>query len=154
MHSQFLPFRLLILSVAGRSWALFVRRRSAAILFRMNPYSWRKRMHITKVLPDLLCYCHSGRKQYPVHAEKDNCCYWKTASVSTFVHEEDLVYASYDNADFCCPFFVALDHSTKTIVIVIRGSFSFVDFLVDFSVTPTPMGIQGLPAEFKVFPHL
>eukprot|EP00057_Strongylocentrotus_purpuratus_P020253 XP_011674727.1 PREDICTED: sn1-specific diacylglycerol lipase beta [Strongylocentrotus purpuratus] len=57
----------------------------------------------------------------------DNCCQCNTTAIRSLAgaDEEDLLYVSFKNKIFQSPFFVALDHTHKSVVIAIRGTLSF-----------------------------
>jgi len=68
----------------------------------------------------------------------------------TFVDEDKVVYASYDNSNFRIPFFVAVDQAKEKIVICARGSFSCVDWVIDGICTPVEFDVPGVPENLKV----
>jgi hypothetical protein len=82
----------------------------------------------------------------------DDCCHTKSAFLRAYTsnNTKDIVYASFKNEDFFCPFHVRLEHDRKKVVIAIRYSFSLTDFVVDVICEAVPMDIPGLPSHFKV----
>ena len=46
------------------------------------------------------------------------------------------------------PYFVAVDHSTSSIVVAIRGTLSFHDALTDLTAVNDPISADGLPRDF------
>ena len=89
-------------------------------------------------------------KDVPFTVLGDNCCRLNSAGLIDMLQVElkDILFVSFKNKLFQTPFYVALDHETKSIVIGIRGSMSFNDFLVD--MTGWPATIPGFPDSFKV----
>ncbi|XP_030838432.1 sn1-specific diacylglycerol lipase beta [Strongylocentrotus purpuratus] len=75
----------------------------------------------------------------------DNCCQCNTTAIRSLAgaDEEDLLYVSFKNKIFQSPFFVALDHTHKSVVIAIRGTLSFKDMLTDVSADAERLDIEG-----------
>jgi len=84
--------------------------------------------------------------------EGDNCCFCHTSALkdTTKVDEEDLLYASFQNEVFQTPFYVALDHSTQTVVVAIRGTLSLRDAITDLTAQAKSLESAHLPADFTV----
>ncbi|CAL8465267.1 g4802 [Coccomyxa elongata] len=60
----------------------------------------------------------------------------------TNIKEEDIVFVRFDTeviAQSCLPYFIALDHKTKSVVIGIRGTLSMEDLVTDFMCEPAEM---------------
>ncbi|KNC99851.1 uncharacterized protein SPPG_05225 [Spizellomyces punctatus DAOM BR117] len=51
----------------------------------------------------------------------------------------DLIYISHINSPFRSPFFVSLDHQSRSVVVAVRGTFSTADVLVDLSLQVTDL---------------
>ncbi|TPX65219.1 hypothetical protein SpCBS45565_g05341 [Spizellomyces sp. 'palustris'] len=51
----------------------------------------------------------------------------------------DLIYISHVNSPFRSPFFVSLDHQSRSVVVAVRGTFSTADVLVDLSLQVTDL---------------
>jgi sn1-specific diacylglycerol lipase len=83
--------------------------------------------------------------------EGDNCCFCNTSALKDTINvqDQDLVYASFHNDVFRTPFFLAVDHSTKSIVLAIRGTMSLRDTVTDLTAEAKPLETPGLPPEFK-----
>lgn len=79
------------------------------------------------------------------HIRGDNCCMCNTTAIRAIAgaDEEDLLYVSFKNKIFQSPFFVALDHSHKSVVIAIRGTLSFKDMLTDVSADAEKLDVEG-----------
>ncbi|XP_071960319.1 diacylglycerol lipase-beta-like [Antedon mediterranea] len=84
--------------------------------------------------------CRSGRV-----AQHDNCCNCNTSAVKqlTNLKDKDIVYMSYRNKIYEVPFFVALDHNEKAVVVSIRGTLSLKDALTDATAECEQMDIEG-----------
>jgi sn1-specific diacylglycerol lipase len=65
------------------------------------------------------------------------------------IENADIIYVTFKNDMFHNPFFVAVDHPTKSIVVAIRGTLSIDDLIVDGNGRPFPVDIPGLPESFK-----
>ena len=62
----------------------------------------------------------------------------------------DLLYASFENNVFQTPFFVALDHAERSIIVAIRGTMSLRDAITDLSAEAKPLTYPGMPPGCKV----
>ncbi|CAI8015199.1 Diacylglycerol lipase-beta, partial [Geodia barretti] len=60
----------------------------------------------------------------------------------TRVTDTDIVFVSFASEVFCPAFYVVVDHSQKTVVVVIRGTFSIKDALTDLSAQPSLLAIS------------
>nr|CAB3236194.1 sn1-specific diacylglycerol lipase alpha [Phallusia mammillata] len=84
---------------------------------------------------------------------KDTCCEWRTSAIRKTMLENglrgdvDLVYVSWNNDLYKQPFFVAVDHKMKSIVVTIRGTLSDIDALTD--IVATPMQIPECDSSWK-----
>lgn len=67
----------------------------------------------------------------------DNCCLCHLAGVRNIsrIRNEDILHASFKNHVFELPFCILADHSTKSIVISVRGSLSFRDIFTGLCKT-------------------
>lgn len=61
----------------------------------------------------------------------------------------DLLYASFENNVFQTPFFIALDHDERCIVVAIRGTMSLRDAITDLSAEAKPLDYPGIPPGCK-----
>lgn len=79
---------------------------------------------------------------------------WKahtvTLKATAGIEDEDIVYASFKQGVEATPYFIALDHEWKTVVLAIRGTLSFDSALADISLNcielkslGTELGFQG-----------
>lgn len=84
--------------------------------------------------------------------EGDNCCFCNTSALklTTNVQDMDLLYASFENKVFQTPFFIALDHNERFIVVAIRGTMSLRDAITDLSAEAKPLDFPGIPPGCKV----
>lgn len=62
---------------------------------------------------------------------------------SHFLHEDDIVYASFQHSVEATPYMIALDHTWRTVVISLRGTVSFESFLSDITLNPIEMEAVG-----------
>ncbi|XP_059622372.1 diacylglycerol lipase-beta-like isoform X2 [Phlebotomus argentipes] len=92
--------------------------------------------------------CACFRSKYNVVVD-DNCCLCHFAGVKFMSHlrNEDVLYASFRNHVFELPFCVLADHSTKSIVLSIRGSFSFRDVFTDLTANCERFEAPGMPPD-------
>lgn len=59
-------------------------------------------------------------------------------------------YASFHNSVFQTPFYVAIDHSTKSIVVAVRGTMSLRDAITDLTAEAKPIEGIGIPEGLRV----
>jgi len=87
-----------------------------------------------------------------VNVNNDNCCFCNLAALklTTNVKDVDLLYASFENNVFQTPFFIALDHGERFIVVAIRGTMSLRDAITDLSAEAKPLDFPGIPLGCKV----
>lgn len=122
--------------------------------FAWGSYGWPAYMasHVCTGLCDLwagirCCSCLRGGSG---NVSGDNCCECHLATVKhlTRVEPDDLLYSSFKNDLFRVPFYVALDHRTRAILVVARGTLSGADSLTDSMTNeaefPPEMGRRGL----------
>jgi sn1-specific diacylglycerol lipase len=98
-----------------------------------------------------VCIFISCRSKTP-RVVDDNCCFCNVAGVRTLsgVPSHDILYATFRNRLFEVPFLVIADHSTKSIVIVMRGSISLRDIFTDFTAASYELEAPELPPNCKV----
>ncbi|XP_064490017.1 diacylglycerol lipase-alpha-like isoform X2 [Ornithodoros turicata] len=89
-----------------------------------------------QLLPGLRCCCLGAKK----HRERalvldDNCCGCNYAALRRMVKHPntDVVYATYHVDVGETPFFVAVDHEKRTVVVSVRGTLSLQDVLTDLN---------------------
>ncbi|CAN7944345.1 unnamed protein product, partial [Ixodes hexagonus] len=80
------------------------------------------------------CACLRGPNE---QLTGDNCCECHLATIKhlTKVPPEDLIFSCFENGLCTVPFYVALDHQTRSIMVVVRGTLSSDDLLTDFQTT-------------------
>lgn len=91
-------------------------------------------------------------RSHPCNVEGDNCCYCNFSALKYTVKVEnrDLLYISFRNNVFQTPFFVAIDHSTSSIVIAIRGTMSLRDAVTDLMAEAKSLDETDSSSDFKV----
>ncbi|XP_065334856.1 diacylglycerol lipase-beta-like isoform X2 [Cloeon dipterum] len=123
--------------------------------FSMAAYGWPLVMYLHcftglfRLLPYMSC-CGCIRSKTPRVVE-DNCCLCNVAGMRTLsgVPSHDILYASFRNRLFEVPFLVVADHSTKSIVVVMRGSISVRDIFTDFTAASYELEAPELPPNCK-----
>lgn len=82
----------------------------------------------------------------------DNCCYCNTAVMMqmTKAYQPEIVYSTYHNAIYQIPYTVLLDHSTKSVVVVVRGSLTLEDWVTDLSVVGMFYEIPSVDGHQKI----
>ncbi|XP_060797869.1 diacylglycerol lipase-alpha [Neoarius graeffei] len=115
------------------------------MLFAMAAYGWPMYLlrNATCGVCRLLssCTCTSGsrsRLSQSVTVEEDNCCGCNVLAIRRQFLDRDLkqvqiVYTSCHDAVYETPFYVAVDHGKKKVVISIRGTLSPKDALTDLT---------------------
>ncbi|KAK3561856.1 hypothetical protein QTP86_017485 [Hemibagrus guttatus] len=115
------------------------------MLFAMAAYGWpvyllrNATCGICRLLSS--CTCTSGsrsRLSQSVTVEEDNCCGCNVLAIRRQFLDRDLkqvqiVYTSCHDAVYETPFYVAVDHGKKKVVISIRGTLSPKDALTDLT---------------------
>ncbi|XP_007885645.2 diacylglycerol lipase-alpha [Callorhinchus milii] len=95
------------------------------------------------------CFCLPRPRYAPsVTVEEDNCCSCNVIAIKRhFVDEDmpsvDIVYTSCHDAVFETPFYVAVDHDKKKVVISIRGTLSPKDALTDLTGDAERLPVEG-----------
>ncbi|GAU97603.1 hypothetical protein RvY_08874-2 [Ramazzottius varieornatus] len=120
--------RYMRFSLAVYGWPMYV--------CRGNPC--RK---LIDVIPGLRCVCCFGAEQplSGLDIEEDNCCGCHSSAMWAVMHslaEDDsvqFVHASYTGGVGMTPYFLALDHLEKKIVVTIRGTLSMKDLVTDLN---------------------
>ncbi|XP_064082451.1 diacylglycerol lipase-alpha-like [Macrobrachium nipponense] len=119
--------------------------------FALAIYGWpmyvvaSSTLEACKLCPLLRCWgCCVSREGLPEVVE-DNCCGCNVAAFKNIAPKDglDLVYVTYHVDVGETPFFVALDHKRRSIVISIRGTLSMKDVITDLNAEsePLPMDI-------------
>ncbi|XP_018420673.1 PREDICTED: sn1-specific diacylglycerol lipase alpha [Nanorana parkeri] len=95
------------------------------------------------------CPCSSRPRFAPgVTIEEDNCCGCNAIAIKRHFLDEnmnmvDIVYTSCHDAVYETPFFVAVDHDKKKVVISIRGTLSPKDALTDLTGDAERLPVEG-----------
>ncbi|XP_045581841.1 diacylglycerol lipase-alpha isoform X2 [Procambarus clarkii] len=103
-----------------------------------------------RLCPLLRCWqCCSSREGMPEVVE-DNCCGCNVAAFMRMAPSEglDLVYVTYHVDVGETPFFVALDHHRRTIVISIRGTLSMKDVITDLNAESEPLPMDAIKEDW------
>ncbi|RUS83012.1 hypothetical protein EGW08_009249, partial [Elysia chlorotica] len=103
----------------------------------MHPGTW-----CCRLLPMFRCCC--SKKQQNCEIVDDNCCLcnYSTAFRIRGLHDFELVYCTYHVDIGETPFFVALDHVYKKVVVAIRGTTSLQDVLTDLKAEPETLPLN------------
>uniref|UniRef100_A0A674MA96 Diacylglycerol lipase-alpha n=1 Tax=Takifugu rubripes TaxID=31033 RepID=A0A674MA96_TAKRU len=108
------------------------------MLFALAAYGWP--MYLMRKPVCGLCHLASScsRLSQTVTVEEDNCCGCNILAIRRHFLDRDLkqvhiVYTSCHDAVYETPFFVAVDHDKKKVVISIRGTLSLKDALTDLT---------------------
>uniref|UniRef100_A0A7N9B041 Diacylglycerol lipase-alpha n=1 Tax=Mastacembelus armatus TaxID=205130 RepID=A0A7N9B041_9TELE len=115
----------MLFALAAYGWPMYLMRKPACGL-----------CHLASSCP---CTSVSGsRLSQSVTVEEDNCCGCNVLAIRRHFLDRDLkqvhiVYTSCHDAVYETPFFVAVDHEKKKVVISIRGTLSPKDALTDLT---------------------
>uniref|UniRef100_A0A4W6D080 Diacylglycerol lipase-alpha n=1 Tax=Lates calcarifer TaxID=8187 RepID=A0A4W6D080_LATCA len=115
----------MLFALAAYGWPMYLMRKPACGL-----------CHLASSCP---CTSVSGsRLSQSVTVEEDNCCGCNVLAIRRHFLDQDLkqvhiVYTSWHDAVYETPFFVAVDHAKKKVVISIRGTLSPKDALTDLT---------------------
>uniref|UniRef100_A0AAY4BHH8 Diacylglycerol lipase-alpha n=1 Tax=Denticeps clupeoides TaxID=299321 RepID=A0AAY4BHH8_9TELE len=109
------------------------------MLFALAAYGWP--MYLLRKPACGLCRLVSScpsRLSQSVTVEEDNCCGCNVLAIRRYFLDQELkqvqiVYTSCHDAVYETPFFVAVDHEKKKVVISIRGTLSPKDALTDLT---------------------
>ncbi|XP_055888225.1 diacylglycerol lipase-alpha-like isoform X3 [Biomphalaria glabrata] len=116
-------------ALAVYGWPIFVK---------MHPATW-----CCRLMPLLGCCC--CKKAPKAEIVDDNCCMcnFSTAKSTSGLENLDVVYCTYHVAIGETPFFVALDHENKKVVVAIRGTLSLQDVLTDLQAEPETLPLAS-----------
>ncbi|XP_066995653.2 diacylglycerol lipase-beta isoform X2 [Anabrus simplex] len=120
------------LSIAAYGWPFVMYRYPVTGLFRL--------------CSKMKC-CGCCRRK-AILVKGDNCCLCHLSGTKYLsqLSEGEILYASYHNDLFQLPYFVAADHKTRSIVLVIRGSISLRDVFTDLTAGAEFFDAPGIPA--------
>ncbi|XP_052416642.1 diacylglycerol lipase-alpha isoform X2 [Carassius gibelio] len=116
----------MLFAMAAYGWPVYLLRQPACGLCRLVS----------------TCSCNtsvsSSRLSHSITVEEDNCCGCNVLAIRRQFLDRDLkevqiVYTSFHDAVYETPFFVAVDHAKKKVVISIRGTLSPKDALTDLT---------------------
>jgi len=114
-------------------------------------YTWflmrKTATHFIQMYPHLSCFacCCSCRQDEGLEIEADNCLQCNTAALRAMLPQldaESIVHVSFKNKLAEVPYFVAVDHGYRQIVVSIRGTLSLEDTLTDLCAAPVIMDKQ------------
>ncbi|CAJ1956875.1 unnamed protein product [Cylindrotheca closterium] len=74
-------------------------------------------------------------------------------TVLDHLYEQDVVYATFEHSVTKTPYFIAMDHAWKTVVLSIRGTMSLESLLADISLTPESLEQVGKECGFDGSDH-
>ncbi|XP_048240111.1 diacylglycerol lipase-alpha-like isoform X13 [Haliotis rufescens] len=129
-HTQFLQLSVPSVMEDYRRVIHYMRHALAAYgwpaTMMINPGTW-----LCRLMPFLTCCCCN--KQRNAIVIDDNCCLCNFSALRRIsgLQEVDVVYATYHVDIGETPFYVALDHAEKTVVVCVRGTLSLQDVLTD-----------------------
>ncbi|XP_046574796.1 diacylglycerol lipase-alpha-like [Haliotis rubra] len=129
-HTQFLQLSVPSVMEDYRRVIHYMRHALAAYgwpaTMMINPGTW-----LCRLMPFLSCCCCN--KQRNAIVIDDNCCLCNFSALRRIsgLQEVDVVYATYHVDIGETPFYVALDHAEKTVVVCVRGTLSLQDVLTD-----------------------
>ncbi|KAL3938040.1 MAG: hypothetical protein SGBAC_006963 [Bacillariaceae sp.] len=100
----------------------------------------------------LTCFRSSDSKKYV----NDICLQLRRLAIRTVLdhlYEQDIVYATFRHCVTMTPYFIAMDHPWKTVVLSIRGTMSLESLLTDISLTPETLEQVGKECGFDGSHH-
>uniref|UniRef100_A0A3Q3KD97 Diacylglycerol lipase-alpha n=1 Tax=Monopterus albus TaxID=43700 RepID=A0A3Q3KD97_MONAL len=124
------------------------------MLFALAAYGWpmylmrKPACGVCRLASSCPCTSVSGsRLSQSVTVEEDNCCGCNILAIRRHFLDRDLkqvhiVYTSCHDAVYETPFFVAVDHAKKKVVISIRGTLSPKDALTDLTGDPERLPVE------------
>uniref|UniRef100_A0A8C1EN95 Diacylglycerol lipase-alpha n=1 Tax=Cyprinus carpio carpio TaxID=630221 RepID=A0A8C1EN95_CYPCA len=115
----------MLFAMAAYGWPVYLLRQPACGICRL-------------VSTCSYCVCVCSRLSQSITVEEDNCCGCNVLAIRRQFLDRDLkevqiVYTSFHDAVYETPFFVAVDHAKKKVVISIRGTLSPKDALTDLT---------------------
>nr|XP_026696611.1 sn1-specific diacylglycerol lipase alpha [Ciona intestinalis] len=100
------------------------------------------------------CCLSNQSSHYPL-TYGDHCFNCKTNVVqlslddSGYIQDTEIVYISWNNDVYQQPFFVAIDHNKRSVVLTIRGTLSELDALTDAVASPISIPVEGNDGTWK-----
>ncbi|XP_035274433.1 sn1-specific diacylglycerol lipase alpha [Anguilla anguilla] len=125
----------MLFAMAAYGWPMYLMRKPACGLCRL-----------ASSCPS--CLSVSGSRLSHVTVEEDNCCGCNVLAIRRNFLDHDLkqvhiVYTSCHDAVYETPFFVAVDHEKKKVVISIRGTLSPKDAMTDLTGDSERLPVEG-----------
>ncbi|XP_054625754.1 diacylglycerol lipase-alpha isoform X3 [Dunckerocampus dactyliophorus] len=125
----------MLFALAAYGWPMYLMRKPACGLCRLVS----------------TCPCTSvsgSRLSQSVTVEEDNCCGCNVLAIRRHFLDQErkqvhIVYTSCHDAVYETPFFVAVDHEKKKVVISIRGTLSLKDALTDLTGDSERLPVEG-----------
>ena len=114
--------------------------------YAVGAYGWK--LYVFMNVFNGVCHLMGGVScSRKVNVFGDNCCFCDFAGLKKLsdLADSQIIYADFSNNLFQPAHFVAIDHSRCEVVVSIRGSMSFNDFLVDILAIDTKVEIPNLP---------
>ncbi|NXD59667.1 DGLA lipase, partial [Corvus moneduloides] len=127
----------MLFALAAYGWPIYLMRKPTCGLCRLARSC------------SCCCLCPSHPRYAPgVTIEEDNCCGCNAIAIRRHFLEEnmtsvDIVYTSCHDAVYETPFYVAVDHDKKKVVISIRGTLSPKDALTDLTGDAERLPVEG-----------
>ncbi|GAB6029644.1 hypothetical protein CHUAL_005379 [Chamberlinius hualienensis] len=122
-------------ALAVYGWPMYIKGHAATGLCRLCPY-----LRCCCCLP----FCRRKNGEEVVEVVEDNCCQCNRAAMCQMLDLQTsaLVYVSYHLEVGETPFFVAVDHKMKTIVVSIRGTLSLKDVITDLNAEGEQLPVE------------
>ncbi|NXO78521.1 DGLA lipase, partial [Sitta europaea] len=127
----------MLFALAAYGWPIYLMRKPTCGLCRLARSC------------SCCCLCPSRPRYTPgVTIEEDNCCGCNAIAIRRHFLDEnmtsvDIVYTSCHDAVYETPFYVAVDHDKKKVVISIRGTLSPKDALTDLTGDAERLPVEG-----------
>ncbi|XP_033917357.1 diacylglycerol lipase-alpha [Melopsittacus undulatus] len=127
----------MLFALAAYGWPIYLMRKPTCGLCRLARSC------------SCCCLCPSRPRYAPsVTIEEDNCCGCNAIAIRRHFLDEnmtsvDIVYTSCHDAVYETPFYVAVDHDKKKVVISIRGTLSPKDALTDLTGDAEHLPVEG-----------
>ncbi|XP_061856568.1 diacylglycerol lipase-alpha isoform X1 [Colius striatus] len=127
----------MLFALAAYGWPIYLMRKPTCGLCRLARSC------------SCCCLCPARPRYAPgVTIEEDNCCGCNAMAIRRHFLDEnmtsvDIVYTSCHDAVYETPFYVAVDHEKKKVVISIRGTLSPKDALTDLTGDAERLPVEG-----------
>ncbi|XP_009877331.1 PREDICTED: sn1-specific diacylglycerol lipase alpha-like, partial [Apaloderma vittatum] len=127
----------MLFALAAYGWPIYLMRKPTCGLCRLARSC------------SCCCLCPSRPRYAPsITIEEDNCCGCNAIAIRRHFLDEnmtsvDIVYTSCHDAVYETPFYVAVDHDKKKVVISIRGTLSPKDALTDLTGDAERLPVEG-----------